>query len=39
MIINWPLIVVLFCLSIPGVFITMTRLVHFLLPDNTEVLK
>lgn len=39
MIINWPLIVILFCLSIPGVFIAMTRLVHFLLPNNTEELK
>lgn len=39
MIINWPLIVVLFCLSIPGVFIAMTRLIYFLLPDNTELVK
>ncbi|RUR13580.1 CPBP family glutamic-type intramembrane protease [Legionella sp. km772] len=39
MVINWPLVVVLFCLSIPGVFIAMTRLVYFLLPDNTEPVK
>lgn len=39
MIINWPLIIVLFCLSIPGVSIAMTRLIYFLLPNNTEELK
>jgi hypothetical protein len=39
MIINWPLMVVLFCLAMPGVFIVMPRLVSFLLPDNTGVLK
>lgn len=39
MIINWPLIVVLFCLSLPGVFIAMNRLVYFLLPNNSETLK
>jgi len=37
--INWPLIIVLFCLSIPGVFIAMKRLMYFLLPNNTEELK
>lgn len=37
--INWPLIFILFCLSIPGVWITMTRLIYFLLPNNTEELK
>jgi len=39
MVINWPLIVVLFCISIPGVFIAMTRVVHSLLPQNTEEIK
>lgn len=39
MIINWPLIVILFCISIPGCFIAMTRLVHFLLPHNTDEVK
>jgi hypothetical protein len=39
MIINWPLIIVLFCLSLPGVCIAMTRLIYFLLPNNTEELK
>lgn len=39
MIINWPLIIVLFCLCIPGTLIAMTRLIYFLLPDNTDELK
>ena len=39
MVINWPLIVVLFCLSIPGVFIAMPRLINFLLPSNTDEVK
>jgi hypothetical protein len=39
MIIDWPLITVLFCLSIPGVCIAMTRLISFLLPNNTDELK
>lgn len=39
MIINWPIIIVLFCLSIPGVLISMHRLVYFLLANNTEGLK
>ncbi|HAT1596732.1 TPA: CPBP family intramembrane metalloprotease [Legionella pneumophila] len=39
MIIDWPVIIVLFCLSIPGVLIAMHRLVYFLLADNTERLK
>lgn len=39
MIINWPLITVLFCLSIPGIIIAIKRLIYFLLPDNTEELK
>ncbi len=39
MIINWPLIIVLFCLSIPGVAIAISRLICFLLPQNTEALK
>ncbi|MFT4060092.1 MAG: CPBP family intramembrane metalloprotease [Legionella sp.] len=37
--INWPLIIVLFCLSIPGTLIAIKRLIYFLLPDNTEELK
>lgn len=39
MTINWPLVTVLFCLSIPGVVIAIKRLVYFLLPDNSEELK
>lgn len=39
MTINWPLITVLFCLSIPGVVIAIKRLIYFLLPDNSEELK
>lgn len=39
MIINWPLIILLFCLSLPGVFIVMPRLISFLLPNNTDELK
>lgn len=39
MTINWPLIIVLFCLCIPGTCIAMTRLIHFLLEQNTEELK
>lgn len=39
MIINWPLISVLVCLCVPGVLIAISRLVYFLLPDNTEELK
>lgn len=39
MTINWPLIIVLFCLSIPGVVIAIKRLIYFLLPENSEELK
>ncbi|KTD13670.1 CAAX amino terminal protease self- immunity [Legionella gratiana] len=39
MTLNWPLIIVLFCLSIPGVIIAIKRLIYFLLPDNSEELK
>ncbi|MDI1352014.1 MAG: CPBP family intramembrane metalloprotease, partial [bacterium] len=39
MIVNWSLIIVLFCLSIPGVYLVMTRLIFFLLPNNTPTLK
>ncbi|WP_454780295.1 CPBP family intramembrane glutamate endopeptidase [Legionella sp. WA2022007384] len=39
MTINWPLIIVLFCLSIPGVVIAIKRLIYFLLPDNSDELK
>ncbi|WP_058533640.1 CPBP family intramembrane metalloprotease [Legionella saoudiensis] len=39
MIIDWPLVVVLFCLSIPGVLIAIKRLIYFLLPENSEELK
>ncbi|MCL9684796.1 CPBP family glutamic-type intramembrane protease [Legionella maioricensis] len=39
MIINWPLIIVLFGLSIPGIVIAMRRLIYFLLPNNTDELK
>lgn len=37
--IDWPLIIVLFCVSLPGVFIVMPRLIQFLLPNNSETLK
>lgn len=36
MTINWPLIIVLFCLSIPGVSIALPRLIRFLLPGHTD---
>lgn len=39
MTINWPLIIVLLGLSLPGIFIAMPRLIFFLLPDNTEELR
>lgn len=39
MTINWPLITLLFCLSIPGVVIAIKRLIFFLLPDNSDALK
>ncbi|CAM2958365.1 CPBP family glutamic-type intramembrane protease [Legionella worsleiensis] len=39
MIINWPLISVLFCVCIPGVCIAMSRLIGFLLPQNSDVIK
>lgn len=39
MIIDWPLVIVLFCLSIPGVLIAIKRLIYFLLPENSEELK
>ena len=39
MIINWPLVVVLFCLSLPGVCIAIPRLIYFLLPNSTPELK
>ncbi|CAM4463476.1 MAG: hypothetical protein LEGION0403_FIIPPAGN_01388 [Legionella sp.] len=39
MIIDWPLVTVLFCLSIPGVLIAIKRLIYFLLPENSEELK
>ncbi|KTC76759.1 hypothetical protein [Legionella brunensis] len=37
--INWPLITVLFCLSLPGVFIAVPRLINLLLPKNSDELK
>ncbi len=37
--INWPLIIVLFCLSLPGVVIAVPRLIYLLLPENSEQLK
>jgi uncharacterized membrane protein len=39
MIINWPLIIILFCISVPGVCLVMKRLIYFLLPNNTVALK
>ncbi len=39
MVIDWPLIIVLFGLSVPGTCIAITRLIYFLLPNNTDELK
>lgn len=39
MLINWPLICVLCCLSLPGVFLVMPRFIALLLPNNTTELK
>ena len=39
MYINWPLIIVLFCLAVPGILIAMPRIINFLLADNSEDLK
>lgn len=39
MYINWPLVIVLFVLSLPGVFIAMPRLISFLLSDSTDIIK
>ncbi|CDZ75823.1 CAAX amino terminal protease self-immunity [Legionella massiliensis] len=36
---NWPLIIVLFGLCLPGVFIVVPRLIKLLLPDNSEELR
>lgn len=37
--INWPLIIVLFCLALPGVLIAVPRLISLLLPNNSDELK
>jgi len=37
--IRWPLITILFCLSLPGVLIAIPRLITILLPDNSEELR
>lgn len=37
--INWPLITLLFCLSLPGVLIAIPRLIHILLPENSELMQ
>jgi hypothetical protein len=39
MTINWPLLIVLFCLCIPGTIIAIRRLIYFLLANNSEDLK
>ncbi len=39
MIINWPLITVLFLLSLPGIFTAMPRLIDLLLPTSSVLLK
>ena len=39
MTINWPLVIVLFSVSTPGVIIAMKRLIYFLLPENSDELK
>ncbi|KTD22171.1 Uncharacterised protein [Legionella lansingensis] len=33
---NWPLIIVICCLALPGVIIAVPRLIRLLLPDNSE---
>lgn len=37
--IDWPLVTVLFCLSLPGVFIAVPRLINLLLPNNSDEMK
>ncbi|KTC87870.1 MULTISPECIES: CPBP family glutamic-type intramembrane protease [Legionella] len=37
--INWPLVILVFCLSLPGTFIAIPRLIHLLLPNNSEELR
>lgn len=37
--IDWPLITVLVCLSLPGIFIAVPRLINLLLPGNGEELR
>jgi hypothetical protein len=37
--INWPLVTVLFCLSLPGVLIAIPRLISVLLAENSEELR
>lgn len=37
--IDWPLIIVLFCLALPGTLIAVPRLINLLLPNNSEELK
>lgn len=39
MTIDWPLIIVLFGICIPGTLIAIKRLIYFLLPDNSEALR
>jgi hypothetical protein len=34
--IYWPMIIVLVCLTLPGIFIAIPRLMHFMLKNNTE---
>ena len=36
--INWPLVAILFFFSLPGICLTIPRLIRFLLPSNTSVL-
>jgi hypothetical protein len=36
---NWPLIIVLFCLGLPGVIIAIPRLIVFFLPNSSEQLQ
>lgn len=39
MLINWPLIIILTGLSLPGIVVAIPRLIHFLLPQNSEELR
>ncbi|WP_133130381.1 CPBP family intramembrane metalloprotease [Legionella yabuuchiae] len=39
MTLNWPLIILLVVLCLPGIYIAIPRLIHFFLKDNSDELK